>query len=311
MRRTIAQIFTAITLLFLAHSALANPPLPPALARLQTEGYKILPLPMRAGLSGWIAQPPGDGTPQFYYATPNQDALVMGMLLSPDGQNLSTQQLFEVMLNDPATQQQIIAAGKQSGIADPLAQVAFLVEDFVPERVDLKIDADGVTLLPGEERDIKIAGRYLYGPPASGLTIEGDIVVKAATGDLPGFPGFRFGNALEKIAPARSQLEDLPNTDESGNAIVSVNAGAGGYYATTAHGPDLFANAQNAVRYMIEHGMPFATHGRTSMGLGHAYHDFDNQTLYSTILLILLMSIAINVVLFRWEKALMKRRGLA
>lgn len=128
MRRTIAQIFTAITLLFLAHSALANPPLPPALARLQTEGYKILPLPMRAGLSGWIAQPPGDGTPQFYYATPNQDALVMGMLLSPDGQNLSTQQLFEVMLNDPATQQQIIAAGKQSGIADPLAQVSALAQ---------------------------------------------------------------------------------------------------------------------------------------------------------------------------------------
>lgn len=32
-----------------------------------------------------------------------------------------------------------------------------------------------------------------------------------------------------------------------------TRAGAGGYYATTAHGPDLFANAQNAVRYMIEH----------------------------------------------------------
>jgi acetamidase/formamidase len=30
-------------------------------------------------------------------------------------------------------------------------------------------------------------------------------------------------------------------------------AGAGGYFATTAHGPDLLVNAQNAVRYMIEH----------------------------------------------------------
>ena len=28
-------------------------------------------------------------------------------------------------------------------------------------------------------------------------------------------------------------------------------AGARGYFATTAHGPDLFANAQNAVRYMV------------------------------------------------------------
>ncbi|MDI6027880.1 LacI family transcriptional regulator [Corticibacterium sp. UT-5YL-CI-8] len=30
------------------------------------------------------------------------------------------------------------------------------------------------------------------------------------------------------------------------------------------------------VRYMIEHGFPFATHGRTDMGISHASHDFDN-----------------------------------
>jgi len=30
-------------------------------------------------------------------------------------------------------------------------------------------------------------------------------------------------------------------------------------------------------RYMLEHGIPFATHGRTDMGLVHPYHDFDNH----------------------------------
>jgi LacI family transcriptional regulator len=30
------------------------------------------------------------------------------------------------------------------------------------------------------------------------------------------------------------------------------------------------------VRYMLEHGFPFATHGRTEVGTEHAYHDFDN-----------------------------------
>jgi LacI family transcriptional regulator len=29
-------------------------------------------------------------------------------------------------------------------------------------------------------------------------------------------------------------------------------------------------------RYMLERGIPFATHGRTDMGLIHPYHDFDN-----------------------------------
>jgi LacI family transcriptional regulator len=31
------------------------------------------------------------------------------------------------------------------------------------------------------------------------------------------------------------------------------------------------------VRYMTEHGFPFATHGRTDMGIDHPWHDFDNQ----------------------------------
>jgi LacI family transcriptional regulator len=30
------------------------------------------------------------------------------------------------------------------------------------------------------------------------------------------------------------------------------------------------------VRYLAESGMPFATHGRTDIGLEHAFHDFDN-----------------------------------
>ena len=31
------------------------------------------------------------------------------------------------------------------------------------------------------------------------------------------------------------------------------------------------------VRYMVERGFPFATHGRTDMGLDHAYFDYDNE----------------------------------
>ncbi len=31
------------------------------------------------------------------------------------------------------------------------------------------------------------------------------------------------------------------------------------------------------VRYLSERGFPFATHGRTKMGIAHAFHDFDND----------------------------------
>lgn len=32
------------------------------------------------------------------------------------------------------------------------------------------------------------------------------------------------------------------------------------------------------IRYLTEHGVPFATHGRTEMGIDHPYFDFDNQS---------------------------------
>ena len=31
------------------------------------------------------------------------------------------------------------------------------------------------------------------------------------------------------------------------------------------------------VQYLVDHGMPFATHGRTEMGIVHPFHDFDNE----------------------------------
>lgn len=47
---------------------------------------------------------------------------------------------------------------------------------------------------------------------------------------------------------ATSELQFLTAPGQS-----LTRAGAAGYYATTAHGPDLFANAQQATRYMLDH----------------------------------------------------------
>src|SRR5215510_1135993 len=63
-----------------------------------------------------------------------------------------------------------------------IAQTAFLVEDFVPERLDLKLEPAVEALSPREPGSIRVAGRYLYGPPAAGLAIEGEIAVKLAKG---------------------------------------------------------------------------------------------------------------------------------
>jgi uncharacterized protein YfaS (alpha-2-macroglobulin family) len=52
--------------------------------------------------------------------------------------------------------------------AAPIAQAAFLVEDFVPERLELKLEPTGEALSTQGPGLIKVAGRYLYGPPAAG-----------------------------------------------------------------------------------------------------------------------------------------------
>src|SRR6185436_200957 len=106
--------------------------------------------------------------------------------------------------------------------ANPIAQTAFLVEDFVPERLELKLDPAVPALNPQEPGTIKLAGRYLYGPPAAGLAIEGEIAVKLSAKDLPGFAGYRFGLADEQVAPVRKPLEGLPATDAEGKADIAV-----------------------------------------------------------------------------------------
>ena len=107
--------------------------------------------------------------------------------------------------------------------AAPIAQAAFLVEDFVPERLELKLEAATPTLSPGETGIVKVAGRYLYGPPAAGLSIEGDISVRASLKDVPGFPGFKFGLADEQISTVRKTLDKLPATGADGMGDVAVD----------------------------------------------------------------------------------------
>jgi uncharacterized protein YfaS (alpha-2-macroglobulin family) len=106
--------------------------------------------------------------------------------------------------------------------SDPITQVSFLVEDFVPERLDLKLEPPKQALTPGETETIKASGRYLYGPPAEGLAIEGDIIVRPSNRSVEGFPGFAFGQADESVDPVRQPLDATATTDAQGNADIAV-----------------------------------------------------------------------------------------
>lgn len=99
----------------------------------------------------------------------------------------------------------------------PVDQTTFLVEDYVPDRMEFDLAASAGTISRDEPTELTVNGRYLYGAPASALTLEGEVVIRPGK-ERPGFAGYQFGMADEEATPERQPLENLPDTDAEGKA---------------------------------------------------------------------------------------------
>ena len=106
--------------------------------------------------------------------------------------------------------------------AAPIGTTSFLVEDYVPERLDMTLSPAAAAFEPGKDGTIKLDGHYLYGPPAANLGIEADVVVTPSAKGLEGFAGYRFGMDDEKVNPVRATLNALGKTDDKGHADVMI-----------------------------------------------------------------------------------------
>jgi len=106
--------------------------------------------------------------------------------------------------------------------APPIGATTFLVEDFVPQRIELAATTAAKAIGPDAPAKIALDARYLYGAPAAELGVEGDVIVKPAENGLAGFPGYRFGLADDPATPVRRPLLDLLRTDAKGKATVTV-----------------------------------------------------------------------------------------
>ena len=93
--------------------------------------------------------------------------------------------------------------------ADPkgpaLATLAFLVEDFEPERLELGLTSSAPAVDPAAPPAIAVDARFLFGAPAADLTLEGEVLVRP-TERLAAFPGYRFGLASEELEPVQRPL---------------------------------------------------------------------------------------------------------
>ena len=121
------------------------------------------------------------------------------------------------------------AAGKWSieAYADPkgssIGRVEFLLEDYIPERLDFTLHPAKPVIDPGEPVAFSLDARFLYGAPASGLDVTGAIRLQAVEGGaLAGFPGYVAGLADDDFTTVETQFSDKVETDDKGHAALSV-----------------------------------------------------------------------------------------
>ncbi len=104
--------------------------------------------------------------------------------------------------------------------APPLASQTVLVEDFVPERIDVDLSLPEGDLQLGAGYDLTVEARYLFGAPGADLPIEGDMTLRLRD-SIDGWPDYTFGRHDAAFPPSRSSL-DAPRTDAEGRATLPL-----------------------------------------------------------------------------------------
>ena len=103
----------------------------------------------------------------------------------------------------------------------PIGDVSFLVEDYVPDRIEFNLTAAAKIIPRDAPAQLSVDGHFLYGAPASSLDLQGAVTITAAK-ERPGFAGYLFGLEDDEVTAVRQELDDLPTTDASGKASFPV-----------------------------------------------------------------------------------------
>jgi len=102
-----------------------------------------------------------------------------------------------------------------------VGEATFMVEDYVPDRLEFALAANAAVMPRSGDTAFSLDGHFLYGAPASGLELSGDVTIAAAK-ERAGFPAYAFGLADDDVTAVRQDLDDLPQTDAQGTAKFSV-----------------------------------------------------------------------------------------
>ncbi|WP_036261946.1 alpha-2-macroglobulin family protein [Methylocapsa aurea] len=107
--------------------------------------------------------------------------------------------------------------------APPVGQTSILVEDYVPERLDLTLTPAAKAVRGGESVAIAASARYLYGAPGGNLEITGEVQIRPAEdARLPALEGYVAGLQDEDFTTISNEIENSATTDAKGAATIEA-----------------------------------------------------------------------------------------
>ena len=99
----------------------------------------------------------------------------------------------------------------------------FLVEDFLPERLALELKGSDAPITPAATAEINVNGRYLYGAPAAGNRLSGQVYVRPLREAVKALPGYQFGSVTEEELSQDLELEESA-LDADGEAVIALES---------------------------------------------------------------------------------------
>ncbi|VDY34911.1 MG2 domain [Morganella morganii] len=96
------------------------------------------------------------------------------------------------------------------------------VEDFMPERMAMEIKTDKQPITTQQSADFEIEGHYLYGAPAAGNQLTGQLFMRPDREASAKLPGFEFGDIQEESLTRT--LDEFDETmDDSGELAFTIS----------------------------------------------------------------------------------------
>src|SRR5437762_4111627 len=146
-----------------------------------------------------------------------------------------------------------------------VGETTFMVEDYIPERIEFELSSKEKQIKAEVPVELKVDGHFLYGAPASGLQLEGDMLVTPAASGRPGYPGYQFGVADEETSSnERTPIENLPEADAKGVATFPVSL-AKPQYSTRPQEAQIFVRMAEAGGRAVERKLVLPVAPATAM----------------------------------------------